>query len=264
MKKYWRIYKVSWQRHLAYRFNFVLGRIRNVIVLLLLYFVWLNLTKASGRFAAWSGPELFTYVFGVTLLRSVIFGAQSREAAQEINDGTFSTYLLKPASHFWLVFFRELAERTLNLIAAVGEVLLLAFVLDVSFVPPPGGTRLLLFVVSCVLALFLYFVMSYTVSLFAFWSREAMGPRFLYEWILEFASGAYFPLDILSRPFRMALQALPFSGLIYLPVTIYLGRHSASEAGAMILFQMVWLAVLSASARLVWRRGLKRFTGEGI
>ncbi len=263
MKKYWAIFKISWQRQLTYRLNLLMGRLRNIIVLLLLYYVWLSLTLTSGKFSSYSQIELFTYVFGANLLRSVIFGSQSRQTASEINDGTFSIYLLRPLNHFGAVFARELAERSLYLFFAVIETLVLAFLLGVKFAAPAPAT--LSPIILCVLlSLCLYFVLSYLVSMLAFWTREADGPRFLFEWLLEFSSGAYFPLDILRGLIFTALSCLPFFYLIYFPLSIYLGKIAHGRIWLGLGIETAWLALSLWLIYVVWRRGLKKFTGEGI
>ena len=130
--KYRVIFTISWQRELEYRFNFYLGRLRNIIVMLLLYFVWMSLTSKSGRFAGYAQTELITYVFGINILRALTFGAQSRQVAGDINDGSFSAYLIMPVNHLLRTFMGELAQRSLYAMTALAEVLLFAFLLKVD------------------------------------------------------------------------------------------------------------------------------------
>jgi ABC-2 type transport system permease protein len=264
LRKYSTVFAITWQKELEYRFNFVLGRMRNIIVMLLLFFLWTSLTMKSGKFAGYTQQELITYVFGINILRSVVFGTQSRQVAADINDGMFSTFLIMPMNHFFRTFSAELAQRSISSAMATVEVVLFAVLMRVDLLLQRDGTVLALFFLSLILATILYFLLSYLMSLFAFWSREAMGPRFLFDWILEFASGAYFPLDILSRSFFTALQVLPFASIVYLPMQIYLGRYSFREATAGILFQAAWIAFFSVVVGWVWRRGLRKYTGEGM
>lgn len=262
--KYFTIFKIGWQNLLEYRFNFVLGRLRVILVLILFYYIWHSLSLFSSRFAGYSFLELVTYVLlGVNILRSAVFGAQSRKVASEINDGSFSNYLIKPINHFWFIFFKELGERSVYFITSVIEVIIFALLFNVDFFWQGNVVVLLFFAISCVLSIFLYFILSYIISLLAFWSREAMGPRFLYEWFLEFASGAYFPLDILAKPIFTALQFLPFMYLIYLPMSIYLGRVDFTQAGKGILIQFTWVIATSWFAYIIWNRGLRKYTSEG-
>lgn len=264
MKKYRIVFKNSWQKELEYRIDFFLGRLRSIVVLLLLYFVWTSLSGNSVRFAGYTGDELVTYVFLVNIIRQVVFGAQSRRTAQEINDGAFSAYLVKPINHFWYVFWSEAAQRSINFLAAVVEIAVFAFIFKASFIFQTDWQILISFATAVILALFLYFILSHLVSLIAFWSREAMGPRFLFEWFLEFASGAYFPLNILSSVFYFFLIFLPFAYLIYFPASLYLGKLNGWQILTGISIQFLFIVAIGFFTTLVWKNGLKRYSGEGI
>jgi len=263
-KKYWVVFKISWQKELEYRFNFLLARIRSVLVMLLLTFVWLALTKKSGRFAGYSQTELVTYVFGINVLRSVIFGAQSRQVAADINEGMLSAYLTRPVNYLFQTFSAEFAQRSLYAVTALGEVLLFLFLLKVDLWVQRDPAVLALFALSVALAATLYFLLSYAVSLLAFWSREALGPKFLFEWVLEFASGAYFPLDILAPELFAFFALLPFALVMYLPMEIYLGRADLNAALRGIALQASWIALFGPAVLWIWRRGLRKYTGEGM
>ncbi len=264
MKKYFTVFKTSWENELEYRFAFVLSRFRNIVYLLLLYYVWMNLSQMTGRFAMYRAEELTTYVFLAHLLRSIIFGAQSRLAALEINDGTFSTYLVKPITHFWFIFWRELAQKMIYFISAVCELAIFIFFTKANFLWQNNIKFLAFFAVAILGSIFLYFLLTYLVSLLAFWSREAMGPRFLFEWFMEFASGAFFPLDILSKNFLLVFQFLPFAYIIYFPLKIYLGKWDSWQIVMGISMQLVFIVISSLLVMVAWKRGLKRYCGEGI
>ncbi len=263
-KKYWVVFAISWQKELEYRFNFFLARLRSVLVMVLLYFVWLALTKKSGRFAGYTQAELVTYVFGINVLRSVIFGAQSRQVASDINEGTLSAYLTRPMSYFLRTVAAEFGQRCLYAVTALGEVLLFLLLLKADLLVQRDAAVLALFALSVALAAALYFLLSYAVSLLAFWSREAMGPKFLFDWVLEFASGAYFPLDILTPAFFAVFSALPFALILYLPMEIYLGRADLAAALRGIALQAAWVLLFGPSVFWVWQRGLRKYTGEGM
>jgi ABC-type uncharacterized transport system permease subunit len=119
--------------------------------MLLLYFVWLALTRKSGRFAGYSQAELVTYVFGINILRSVIFGAQSRQVAADINDGRLSAYLTMPLNYFSRTFSAELAQRSLYAMTALGEVLLFSLLFKVDLLIQRNAAVLACFAISMAL-----------------------------------------------------------------------------------------------------------------
>lgn len=264
MKKYWVVFRLSWARTFEYRFNFFLERLRNIIVLLLLFYVWKSLTLKSGGFAGYSEVEIITYIFAVNLVRSIVFGNHGADIAQEINQGIFSKYLTMPVNYFWFNFWRQLAQRAINFISAIVEVMVFSFILKADISAQTNWIILLWFAVSVLLAICLYFVLSYAMNLLAFFSREAMGPKFLFDITVGFASGSLFPLDILAGIFFVPLALFPFAYLVYFPVEIYLGRVSFWQANFGILFQIFWILIVGILAMVAWKRGLQRYSGEGI
>lgn len=264
MKKYWAIFKISWEKQFEYRLNFFFWRLRSVIVLILLYYVWTSLSGLRGSFAGYTSLELITYVFIVNILRSVIFGSQSRQVGEEINDGTFSIYLIKPLNHFFYVFFRELGERASYFISAIGEIIILILILKADLFYQNNLYLLFLFFISMIFSFILYFILTYLAGILTFWIQHVSGPRFLFEWILEFASGAYFPLNILPKIIFMSLAFLPFYYIIYFPLSVYLGRLANSEIYSGLGMGLFWIIIAAVLARVAWIRGLKKYSGEGI
>lgn len=264
MGKYFHSFALSLEQYTHNRLDFFLGRLRNIIVLLLLYYVWISVSKTTGTFSSFTTNELVTYVLLANILRSFIFGSQTRRIAIEINDGIFSVYLVRPINHFILFYFRELAERCVLVLSALLEVIVFASILNIHISFPHQAIYWLCFIASLFLAHILYYIMSYSTNLIAFWSREAMGPRFLFEWFLEFASGAYFPLTILRPIYFFFLGALPFIGMMFVPLMIYLQKIKYSDIPVYIGLQAWWIAVSGLIAFILWKRGLKRYSGEGI
>lgn len=263
--KYWTLYKMDVSTTLAYRFDFVVDRIRNILLLVLLYFIWFVLTNKSVNFAGFTQQELLTYVFGIHILRGWVFGGQTRRVAQEINNGTFSNWLIRPINPFFLHYFRELGERTVLLVTSLLEVAIFAYIVGAKFLLQADLSILSLWFISFIFAHILYYILSYIIHMFAFWSREAMGPRFLFEWILEFASGAFFPLVIIGGSLvGTIVYALPFRFLVYDPLMIYLYKMPVSDMYITLYNQMLWMIVVGICAYGVYRRGLRRYSGEGI
>lgn len=234
------------------------------MVLFLFYYLWRHLAYSTGNFAGYAENELITYVFLANILRSIVFGSQSREVAQTINQGNLSAFLTKPMNFFAYNFAKETAERTVLFISAALEVFIFAILLKADLIWQNRFELLLLFLLASFLAMILYSLLSFLASLIAFWSREAMGPRFLFEWLLEFASGSFFPLNILGDAAFVVLSALPFMYLIFFPLAIYLGRLDERQIAAGILIQITFISLAGVMAARVWRNGLKKYSGEGI
>ncbi len=241
-----------------------MGRLRSIIVLLLLYYIWLSLASKTGNFAGYTSVELATYVFGVSILKSVIWGPHLDRTAQEINEGIFSKYLCMPVNFAAYVFFKELAERIIYFFASMLEVIIFVALLKANLFFQDNVKILLYFIIAVILANLLYFILSFLVNLMAFWSREASGPLFLFKWILEFTSGEFYPLNIVWNSLFIFLAFLPFAYILFYPMMIYLGRLNDIQIFKIFGIQILWIISFGVLAYFVWKKGLRKYSGEGI
>lgn len=264
MKKYWAVFKTSWQEVLTYRFNFLMGRLRSIIVLILLYYIWIGLAAKSGSFAGYTTIELTTYVFGATILKSLTRGPDFYKTAQEINEGIFAKYLCMPLNFPVFVFFRELAERVIFSITSIFEIIFFVLIVRANIFFQTDGKILLFFAISVSLANILYFILSFLMNLMAFWSREAQGPAFLFKWTLEFTSGEFYPLNIVWPGLFLFLTFLPFAYILFYPMMIYLGKLSEPQIFKIFGIQILWIIGFGFLTYFVWKKGLKKYSGEGI
>ncbi|MFH0854167.1 MAG: ABC-2 family transporter protein [bacterium] len=264
LNKYITVFKTSWQNILTYRFNFLMGQLRSIIILILLYYIWAALSYKTGKFAGYSACELTTYVFLATIMKSVIFGPHICKIAEEINDGTFSKYLCMPISFPLFAFFRSLAEKTIYLISAIIEVSVFFFILKEKIFFQTNFKQIIFFFLSLTMAYFIYFILSFCIELLAFWSREAHCPIFLFTWISEFTSGEFYPIDIIFPSLFSVLKFLPFAYVLFYPAMIYLRIISGGEIIKVILIQLFWIMLFAFFALFVWKKGLKKYSGEGI
>lgn len=264
MSKYWRIYTMSAARAITYRLNFVLGRLQNLMWLLVFYFIWTSLSRQTGSFAGLTEAELITYVFMVHLLRPFIFGTQMTIIADEISGGIFASYLTKPLDYFWLNYARDLGEKTVLTLAAAAEISIAQLFVPFQFMAHLSHPAyLILFILAALGAHFLYALMGYCLGLIAFWSNDAVGPRFLFNWIVEFTSGSFYPLRIVTGFFSRVLSWLPFSYVMYVPILIFLKKLTLPGSLSALINQLLWIAAMVILTIFFWRRGLRQYCGDG-
>lgn len=262
--KYIWAFKMSISRITTHRFDFFMGHARSIIVLLLLYYVWKTLSAPNGTFAGLTAAELTTYVFLASLMRRLLFGADTRRVSFDINEGRFSVFLMRPVNHFFFTYCEEFSERIVQVLSSLVEMFIIGLVLRIDFFVPSALSAWLFFFSAAFLAHILFFTMTYAMSLISFWSREAMGPRFLFDWFVDFAAGSYFPLHILSGIFWKITLFLPFMYLIYAPIMIYLGKITPAHSGKILLIQLVSIAIVGLVTNMLWKKGLQQYSGEGI
>jgi ABC-2 type transport system permease protein len=235
--------------------------VRGLALVVSLYFLWAALLQGKGTFLGYSRPQMLTYVLGMSLLRAAVLSNKGWELIQEISSGKLSSYLLRPVDYFAFHFSRELAAKTLLVGSAVVEIGVLVTVLGAPLYRPVSWLAVPQAALLAALAMGLYFEMSLLVCSAAFWTSESIGPLFLFELILQFAAGAFFPLDVLPLSVQKALALTPFPYLVYEPLETYLERGPAF--GTALTIELFWLLALYAALRTVWGIGLRDYAAEG-
>lgn len=265
LSKYLQIGKISWANGFVYRLNFVMWRVRSVIQLLVVYFLWLAIVGKSEAIFGYEKQMILTYVLGTSILRSFVLGSRSIDVGSEIANGDLSNYLVKPLNYFanWLT--RDLADKALNLIFVIFELTAIIIILKPPLFLQTNSLYLISFIVAAILAMLIYFFLSFLISSVTFWYVEHSGwpVRFFSAVIIEFLSGGLFPLDILPQVAFNILRLLPPAYFLFYPMQIYLGRLSGQRIFIVLLTMAVWLIILIKIAQYIWNKGLKVYGAYG-
>lgn len=263
MKKYWFIFTLYWQDGLQRRASFFMERFRSLVVLLSFYFLWSALLANRSTFAGYDRSQMITYVLGMNIFRSLVFAGRTDELAWEINRGVLSGYLLKPVNFFFYAFARDLSEKSINLLSAIVEVVLLSKWLGIAIAWPHHAFTWAYFLLALAGGVVMNFLLSFMVGCWGFWTAESGGPRFCLELILEFSAGAFFPLDVLPNALQTVLKSFPSPYLVFFPLNLFLERIGPHQVAAGLATQAVWIVALAGLTRWVWLKGLRVYAAQG-
>lgn len=263
LSKHLALVRIQWQNGLVYRVNFVMWRARNVIQCLTLFFFWRVATLGRDQVLGYQEEQIFTYVFGILLLRSLILSSRTVDVAGDITQSSLSNKLIKPISYLTYWFTSDLSDKVLNMIFASFEFILLFWWLKPAIFFQTDTKIISVFVLSVALAFLLYFFINLTLGLVAFWTLEVWAPRFLFNIVLSFLAGGLFPIDILPQKVFMLLKLTPFPYLLYFPLEVYLGRVPFTALLGGLILSAAWTVCMWFVLRFVWQRGLRRYEAFG-
>lgn len=251
--------------YFVYRLNFFLWRFRNVVFLLSLIFFWQAVYQQRGEIFGYHQNQMLTYVVGMAVLRAIIFGTRTADLAGMIKSGELvGRFLLRPWNVTQAFFFRDLAPKLLDITFGLAELFLLIKIFHLPLFISSSYLNLLSFFLAMVVSFLLYFFLSLSFSLIAFWVDNVWAPRWLFGVIfLEFMSGVFFPLDVLPSGLVKIINLTPFPYLLYFPLKIYLGQVDFSEARRILLIMLAWLIIIVLLVKELWRRGLKVYSSYG-
>jgi ABC-2 type transport system permease protein len=264
--KYFSIAKISIQSEFVYRLNFVMWRVRNILQILIMFFLWSAVyTDPTTNLFGYNQGTILTYVLGVLIVRAIVTSTRTMELAVDINRGDLSNFLLRPIGIFKYYFSRDVASKVLNLSFAAVEIGLLSLIFKPTLLIQ-GNVQLLVFtVLALVIATILFFELTLMIGMIPFWMPEAgWAVQFLFMIIIvEFLSGGVFPLDVFPKIVVNILHALPFPYLIFFPLQVYLGKLEIGGVIGGLIVSICWTAILYFAIKSLWKKGLMKYASEG-
>jgi ABC-type uncharacterized transport system permease subunit len=141
-------------------------------------------------------------------------------------------------------------------------VLLLALcVFNIS--PPDDATAGICFVFSAILAFHLFFTINFLTGLLAAWTEKVQGFLWAKFMLLQFLSGLLLPVTYMPPWMQILFRWLPFQGMSYTPMIIYLGRVKGQQLIQELAIQAAWTLALVVACGLMWRRVRRRLETLG-
>jgi len=259
MKKYWRVFVTTVKEYFTYRLSFILWRFRNLLNLLIIFFLWNAVLEKQPVFGSYNKETFLSYIIFVNLIISFVMGTRTAEIANDIQNSSIINLLLKPVSFFKYNFIRDLADKVINLSFALLEAFFLISVFKVTIIFPKNiGLFLVIFVSSTLIAYFINLMLSFV----GFWTPETWAPRFVFFMMISFLSGTYFPLDLLPSFIYRLLLLTPFPYLFYLPTRLLINKIPP-DINSLILGSFAWVFLGYLITKAVWEKGNRDFSFWG-
>ena len=125
----------------------------------------------------------------------------------------------------------------------------------------PNLGNFILFFLAVNLAFALRFIIQYTFAMFAFWTERASSIQNLWTLFYLFLSGYIAPLEVFPEPIKQIVLFTPFPYVLNFPASLLVGIPT--DIGRGFLSIIGWFMLFLGLNRILWRRGLKRYSGMG-
>lgn len=255
VKKYLSLMKCGFLEGTAYRASFFTSLLASFIQVIVLYYVWKSVFSYQDMINGYTWETMRKYVFVSFLCNSALSFGFEMQTANKIIDGEILMDLLKPISYRSLVFFK--------MAGTAGIEFLLTFLLTGSlyFMVNPASTvrpwRIILFIISLLLGQCIKFNIQYLFSLLCFYTDNAYGVLKGREIMTNFFSGAMIPLVMFPEAIRRVIVCFPFSGIVFIPCSIFIGTYDIYHSVSGILFQLIWNIILFLLGGVFWKKASK-------
>ncbi len=261
MQKYWTVFRVNWQNALQYRgptFISILGNLLHISVLL---YLWNAIYRSGQHLGSYSLSDLITYYILQLMINSMVLSYISWDIVDEIREGTFSNFLVKPLNYLYYWFTINLSGKLFEGLMVLIVGLVMSFILIAHVSLPSQGITLLRFALALVLGGLLAFEFDFAIGILAFWLVKVNSFKYMLQYGMFFLAGALLPLDLFPAQFQAVANALPFRFLVFFPIQIFLEKEPAPMAG--FITAGLWVIVLYIILRFGLQRGIKRYEAAG-
>ncbi|MFN7628520.1 MAG: ABC transporter permease [Pirellula sp.] len=268
----WMITKTALAERLAYRGDFALGTLMRFLPIITQIFLWWAVFQSlspsdpeSARISGYSFQDMVAYYLLTMLGRAFSsMPGLSSSIAKTIRDGEIKRYLVQPIDLLSFLFGSRVAHKIAYYMVAIVPFAIVFFLCRNYFTTPwlDAGT-FGCFIISLLLSFCLGFYLESCLGLIGFWMLEVSSLLFVYMLMQFFLSGHMFPLDLLPEPFSTIVGYLPIKYLAYFPAAVFLGKVSGTALAIDMVMLVVWTTVFYVAARIMYRRGLERYSGFG-
>lgn len=251
------------KQEMAYRFDFFTATLGALLTMALLYFLWTAIYHSATTMAM-SYQALITYV---CLGQAFSFARPGQRRiimriGGGIRSGDVLIDLIRPTDYQLLTFSDTLGAYLMEtVLVSLPSYLLALLIFGIDL--PASPQAALGFVLSLVGALFLIFSFDFLIGLLAFWTFSVWGLGYAKMAVLDILAGTIIPLSLFPDWLRRIALALPFKGMAYTPLAIYVGEIEGSAIWTNILGQFAWGIGLVLLTRLLWLKARRRIEIQG-
>lgn len=240
-----------------YRAELILWVLANSLPIILMG-VWIQAAQ-SGQFNL-SPTQFARYFLTVFIVRQFTVVWVIWDFEREIVEGKLSPRLLQPIDPVWHHVSSHLGERLARLPFSIVIVALFFLLYPQSFWIP-NLSSILLFLLAVAMAFALRFIIQHTFAIFAFWTERASALENFWYLFYLFLSGMIAPLEVFPESVRNVVQWTPFPYLIDFPASLLVGLPVNVVPG--FLMMLGWGLIFLGLNRILWRKGLKQYSGMG-
>jgi ABC-2 type transport system permease protein len=259
---YWSIFVISMQQSIAYRGRTFLNLLVNLVWVLMLYYLWKTIYSGTSSIEGFDWIQMRTYILLSYAINILLSWSNANRIASTIRTGEIVQDLMRPMDFLTM----QLALTGGASVVEGGLSATITFVLGFlisGILPPVSLQALFLFCASLLIGFLIKFLVNFITSLFSFWTISSMGLFWAQTAILNLFSGMLIPIAFFPDWLRGVTGWLPFQGIIYTPVMIYLGKLDGIELLMAIGFQLGWVLILWVISRLFWKKAFRALEIQG-
>ncbi len=285
---WWTILRIGLEERLVYRGDFALGTLMRFLPIVTQVFLWWAIfdtiqqvpgarSVSGGGGGGGAGGAGGATIAGYTLSNMIAYYLLSMVSrafssmpglasggALQIRNGEIKKFLVQPVDLMSFMLANRVAHKLAYYSVAILPFALVFFFCRGYFVDGwPAPSVLAAYAASLLMGFLLGFFLELSIGLIGFWFLEVSSLLFLYMLLTFFLSGHMFPLDMLPQPWRYLVDLLPLKYLAYFPAAVFLEKVTGPDLVRGLWIEAAWIAFFVVFARIMYDRGVRRYSGFG-
>ncbi|WP_145090208.1 ABC transporter permease [Rosistilla carotiformis] len=271
LKTWWMIVRISLEERLVYRGDFALGTLMRFLPIITQIFLWSAVFASMERpgeettFGGFRFHDMVAYYLITMVARAFSsMPGLSSGIARQIRDGEIKKFMIQPIDLLGFLLLGRVAHKVAYYSVATLPFAFVFFLCRSYFVDGwPDPTIIAAFAATLVMGFLIGFFLEAAIGLIGFWFLEVSSLLFIYMLFSFFLSGHMFPITLLPDEIEWFVQLLPLKYLAYFPAAVFLGKIPPDELGQELLIEAGWVVVLIIVCRVMYARGVRRYSGFG-
>ncbi|QDV66918.1 hypothetical protein Poly24_06070 [Rosistilla carotiformis] len=265
------IVRISLEERLVYRGDFALGTLMRFLPIITQIFLWSAVFASMERpgeettFGGFRFHDMVAYYLITMVARAFSsMPGLSSGIARQIRDGEIKKFMIQPIDLLGFLLLGRVAHKVAYYSVATLPFAFVFFLCRSYFVDGwPDPTIIAAFAATLVMGFLIGFFLEAAIGLIGFWFLEVSSLLFIYMLFSFFLSGHMFPITLLPDEIEWFVQLLPLKYLAYFPAAVFLGKIPPDELGQELLIEAGWVVVLIIVCRVMYARGVRRYSGFG-
>lgn len=263
MSKYGKVFSVSLQNNMEYKFNFISHLLFSMIPFATNLLLWIVLYGSNPKNMGMSLKEMIVYYCFVLVIENVVYNDLHQVVAGHIKDGELSRFLITPCSYHMYQIAKSMAKNMIYVGFFALPVIIFSVILNQKYHFGIGAVTWGLFLLALVVASVIHILLNFIIGTIAFFMTEVRSLFISMDILKGLLMGKVFPISLMPKALYQFLIYTPFQFICYFPAMILLGKYSGAELVQNFSVATGWMILLTIIGGLLWKIGLTKYSAVG-
>lgn len=263
IQKYYTIARTGFQQGLEHRVDFFIGMVGWSTRLMISAFLFMAVFQHRTTIGNYTFQDTMLYFLIVQLIMTFSFVRVEFNICNDIQNGNFSNYLVKPISYLGYQISSELGRNMVRSLFGVGIFGIIIALFKPDFYINLPYNHLPLMLLSILFSFFISTFLTSLIALLSFWLISAQRVIYMFFAIQSIFSGMLIPIQFFPETFQRILSYTPFPYIFHYPAQMMIHPGTAMENIKILAIQLLIVIIELGFLKIMLSLGMKKYEATG-